>query len=83
MIDQLCGQIEPVDAVLIISDTFNRHSDLIKFEIDIANFFEKPIIGIKPEDSNDIPEIIVNNSCEIVGWDTSNIIHAIYKCTGY
>ncbi len=83
IIDQLCIQIVPADVVLIISDMFNSGSDWIKFEIDIANFFEKPIIGIKPADSKDIPEIIVNNSSEIVDWDSSNIIHAIYKCTGY
>lgn len=77
LIELLDNQIRPVNIVLIISGMYASHSFWMEKEIEIANSYNKPIIGIKPRNQQRVPIIIQNSSREMVGWSTPNIINKI------
>ena len=79
LIEQLCTQIEPVDIVIIISSMYKRHRDWIKFEIEIALFFGKPIIVIDTDLNGQVPDFLKNSACEIITLDSFTIIKTISK----
>ena len=75
----LYNQIKPVNAVIILSGMYVPHRDWILKEIEIANEFGKPIIGIKPRGNERIPVEVQNSAREIVGWNTDSIVSAIRR----
>ena len=75
--EALKKQIRPVNCVLIISGMYVAYSYWIQAEIDFANLIDKPIIGIKPWGSEQIPLAVQEAAIEMVGWNTSTNIGAI------
>ncbi len=78
--EALRHQIFPADVILVLSGMYAKDPEWIQFEINVAQFHKKPIVGIKPWISNEIPETIRENANEIAGWDTPSIVYAILKC---
>lgn len=76
---ELDGQIKPVNCVLIISGMYVTHSKWIQTEINIAQKYGKPIIGIKPRGQERIPVAVSSVAKEMVGWNTDSIVSAIRK----
>lgn len=72
-------QVKPVNCVLIIAGMYASHSAWIDTEINIAQKYGKPIIGIKPWGQERIPLIVQNAADEMVGWNTSTIVDAIRR----
>lgn len=73
------NQIRPVQIVIILSGMYVSYSDWIQFEIDFAVSLGKPIIGIQPWGSQNIPRAVSIASNEIVGWNTNSIVDAIRR----
>lgn len=73
----LRNQIRPVNCVLIISGMYAAHRKWIQAEIDIAQSYAKPIVGIRPWGSQRIPTVVQEAAHEMVGWNTSTIVKAI------
>lgn len=48
LLDELFGQVKPVNCVLIISGMYVNYSYWIQAEIEIAKYYSKPIMGIFP-----------------------------------
>ena len=71
------NQIRPVNIVLILSGMYAAYSFWIEKEIEIADSYNKPIIGIKPRGQVRTPFVISNSSVEMVGWSTPNIVDKI------
>ena len=72
-------QIRPVNVVLIISGMYVNHRDWIQYEIDVAQYYSKPIIGIRPWTSQRIPNAVQLAAHTMVGWQTSSIVSAIRR----
>ena len=77
--EEIIKQIRLASAVLIISGMYVSYREWIKFEIDYADKFDKPIIGIQPWGSSKVPFQVGRSAWEIVGWNTQSIVNAVRK----
>lgn len=75
----LHDQIRPTHIILILSGMYVNHRQWIQKEIDIANYYKKPIVGIVPWGQTVTPQIVRNAAREMVGWNTNSIIEAIRR----
>ncbi|MGP8216791.1 MAG: TIR domain-containing protein [Bacteroidia bacterium] len=73
----LDNQVRPVNCVLIVGGMYAAHSDWILTEIEIAQYYNKPIIGIYPSGQERFPVAIQNAAVKLVGWSTGSIVSAI------
>lgn len=76
---QLRNQIKPASAVLILAGMYADHSNAIQMEIDIAQNYDKPIIGIEPWGSQRVPTEVKEPAVEMVGWNTQSIVDAVRR----
>ncbi len=79
MKEKLDDQIRPVHCVIVISGMYVAHSYWIQTEIDIANRYQKPIIGVRPWGQERIPQAVQDVADEMVGWNTDSIVSAVRK----
>ena len=77
LLKELDEQIRPVNCVLILAGMYVSYSFWIQKEIEIAQTYGKPIIGIKPWGSERVPSAVTEAADEIVGWNTDSIVSAI------
>lgn len=70
-------QVRPVNCVLIIAGMYVAHRYWLQTEIDLAQKYSKPIIGIKPWGHERVPLEVQNAAHTIVGWNTESIVKAI------
>lgn len=75
-------QIAPTQIVLVVSGMYVAYSKWIQKEIDIANYYKKPIIGIKPWGNQVTPVAVSSVAKEVVGWNSDSIIAAIRRYVG-
>ena len=75
--EALTRQIRPVNCVLILAGMYVNHRDWMKAEIEIAQGFDKPIIGISPWGQQRTPEEVRTAALQMVRWSTSSIVQAI------
>ncbi len=73
----LDNQIRPASCVLIISGMYAAYRRWIQEEIDIAQSYSKPIVGVRPWGSQRTPTVVTKAAHEMVGWNTSTIVRAI------
>jgi hypothetical protein len=74
---RLNDQMRPANVFLILAGMYVAHSDWIQYEINFARRIGRPIIGIRPWDSERTPEAVTKAAKEIVGWNTDSIVSAI------
>ncbi|MCK6565117.1 MAG: TIR domain-containing protein [Dehalococcoidia bacterium] len=74
---QLDGQVRPVNAVIILAGMYVNHRDWIQKEIDLAQGYRKPIIGLYPWGQERAPVQVTQVAVEMVRWNTDSIISAI------
>lgn len=79
--DEISNQIRFASVVLVISGMYVSYREWIQFEIDLADKFNKPIIGIQPWGSTNTPSAVTRSAVEIVGWNTYSIVEAIRRNT--
>lgn len=70
-------KIKPVNCVLVLSGMYAAHREWMQYEIDAALKYGKPIIGIKPYNSERIPIAASSVADVMVPWRTDSIISAI------
>ena len=46
--EELRSQIEPCEILILPVTIFSQNPDLIRFQMDVAQAFKKPILGIRP-----------------------------------
>lgn len=73
------NKIKPTNCVLVLAGMYANYSDWIEAEIQLADKYNIPVIGIKPWGRTFTPKFIQNNSIDVVNWQTSSIISAIRK----
>ena len=77
LVQALNRQIAPINCFLVISGMYVNHRKWIQKEIEIAQDYDKPIVGIKPWGQERIPVQVQDAADEMVGWQTDSIISAI------
>ncbi len=70
-------QIRPVNAVLILAGMYVNHREWLQAEIEMAQGYSKPIIGIIPRGAERVPALVQNASVVDVNWNTDSIVGAI------
>ena len=70
-------QISSANAVLIISGMYVNHRAWIKYEIEVAKRYNKPIIGIRPRGAKRVPVAVRRVADAMVSWSTASIVRAI------
>ena len=78
--EELRGQIEPAEAVVILSSTVSEHNDLVCYQMDVAEAGGKPLIAIRPFGGiAETPEELVNRVKEHIGWNEREIADALRR----
>jgi hypothetical protein len=77
---QLEAKIQEADCLLVLAAMYFNHSGWIQSEIEIARDYNKPIIAVRPQGQERMPEALnLIGVSELVGWNKSSIISAIRK----
>ena len=74
---KLDEQIRQVNVFIVLGGLYVSHRDWIQKEIDIAQAYNKPILGIRPWGNVNMPSAVSSASDQIVGWNIGPIISAI------
>lgn len=73
----LARQVRPVNAVLILAGMYVAYREWIQYEIDLAQHYNKPIIGVVPRGAERVPQRVQDVAEEIVRWNSDSIVAAI------
>jgi len=76
---ELRKQIRTTAIVLVLAGMYSAHREWIQKEIEIANEFDKPIVGIRPNGSEQTPNVVENASVEMVGWRQNSVVEAVVE----
>ncbi|MDZ5812404.1 TIR domain-containing protein [Halorubrum sp. AD140] len=76
---KICDQMRSASVVLVLGGMYVEYSDWIQEEIEIANEMEKPIIGVKPQRNERIPNTVHEHATEVVEADGTEILDAINR----
>ncbi|MFC1552000.1 TIR domain-containing protein [Candidatus Latescibacterota bacterium] len=79
---ELNQQIQFVGSVIVIVDMYRKYEYWIQEEIEIAQEFLKPIIGLKPISHERIPSYIQFAADEIISWETATEVPNTNIMTG-
>ena len=74
---ELDQQIRPANCVLVISGMYAAHRYWIQKEIEIAQRYGKPIVGVLPRGQERTPRVVQDAAAAMVGWTANSIISAI------
>ena len=78
--EELLSQIEPAEAVIILASHFNEHTDLVSYQMDVAEAGGKPLIAIRPfGGAAETPEELVTRVKEHIGWNEREIADALRR----
>lgn len=76
---EIYNQIRLTSVVLVIAGMYVAHREWLKYEIDLADKFNKPVIGIRPRGSVYVPALVRESAIEIVGWNSRSIVNAVRR----
>ena len=76
---KIASKIRLVNCVLVISGMYAQYRNMMLVDIEIALELDKPIIGIRPFDGQQMPRAVFNATDLTVGWKTASIVGAIRK----
>ena len=78
--EELIAQIKECEAVIVLASQYIDHSDLTKFQMDVAEANEKPIIGIRPFGGvAESPQELVDRVSEHIDWNEREIVDALKR----
>lgn len=78
---RLRDQIRTTSVVLVLAGMYSAHREWIQTEIELAQEFDKPIIGIRPYGSQQTANVVEQAATEMVGWRQQSIVGAIVDHT--
>ena len=70
-------KVEPVNCVVMMAGVYSTYSEWINKEIEIAKFYQKPILAIEPWGASKTSQIVKNNADATVKWNSASIVDAI------
>lgn len=79
---RLRDQIRTTSVVLVLAGMYSAHRKWIHNEIELADEFGKPIVGIRPHGAKQTPNVVEDAAVEMVGWRQNSIVGAIVDHVG-
>lgn len=77
---ELREQIKPAEVVIMPITTFETNPDLVRFQMDVAEAFAKPILGVKSfGDTVAIHKEMIDRCADIIEWNERTMIEAIKR----
>lgn len=76
-LEEIKEQMEPVDAVVVLSGLIGKDEELLTRQIQTARELKKPIVVIRPHGMENVPFNLEDIASEVVGWNTPCIVDAI------
>jgi hypothetical protein len=78
--ENLRKQIAPCEAVIGLSSLFDKHQELLTFQLLFAQASHKPVILMKPFGTRkEVPKAILDLANEVVDWDERALVDAIRR----
>jgi hypothetical protein len=80
MKEELRNQIRPAEVVIMPVPIYEKNTDLVRFQMDVAEAFGKPIIALKSfGDTVAIQKKIIDRCADIIEWNARTMIEAIKR----
>lgn len=78
--EELIKQIKESEAMIVLATHFNEHTDLVRFQMDIAEANGKPIVAIRPFGGvGETAGELVNRANEHLEWNERDIADALRR----
>ncbi len=78
--EELISQIKEAETVVVLASAFAQRADLVRFQMDVADANEKPMIGIRPFGGvQDPPPELVKRVNEVIDWNPREIADALRR----
>ena len=71
------AKIKWTSCVIVLAWVYATYSKWIQKEIEIANYYKKPIIAVEPWASEKTSQLVKNNATAIVKWQSKSVVDAI------
>jgi len=78
--EELIAQIKEAEAVVVLASQYSQEADLIRFQMDVAEANELPIIAVRPFGGvTETPEEVIERSNEHVEWNSRELADALRR----
>ena len=78
--DELIQQIKEAEAVVVLASQFAKKADLVRFQMDVADANEKPMIAIRPFGGvEESASELVERVNEQIEWNSREIADALRR----
>jgi len=78
--EELRRQIAPSEAVIALSNLYERHQDMLTFQLLYAQANNKPVILLKPFGGlKPVPKALIEHASEVVDWAERALVDAIRR----
>lgn len=78
--DELIEQIKASEAIIVLSDAYEQHPELVKFMMDVAEANKKGMVAIRPFGGmNETPDDMTERCQETIDWNDREIADAIRR----
>lgn len=78
--DELRRQISPAEILVLPVATFERNPDLVRFQIDVAQAFKKPVLAIQSFGGTiAVPKEVLDRADDLVEWNDRVITDGIRR----
>lgn len=78
--DEFIGQIKEGEAAIILPEHFTENADLVRYQMDVADANDRPIITIKPFGGlAEIPDELEKRAKEHIEWNNREIADALRR----
>jgi len=78
--DELIAQIKECEAVIMLASLYLEKGDLAKYQMDVAEANEKPIVAIRPFGGMiEMPQELAERASESTEWNEREIVDALKR----
>lgn len=78
--EELIAQIKECEAVIVLATQYMENDDLTKFQMDVAEANEKPMIAIRPFGGvAQTPQDLIDRANEHLEWNERDIVDALKR----
>lgn len=78
--EELIGQIKDCEAVIVLATQYQRNPDLIRFQMDVADANEIPMIAVRPFGGlAETPKELLERVNEHIEWNSREITDALRR----
>jgi len=78
--EQYIKQIKAAEAVIVLPEHFNENTELVSFQMDVADANQRPIVVIKPFGGLlEIPSALAARAAETIEWNEREIADVLRR----